>query len=255
MARLLKICGRIKDPDQAKREGASITVPTAEESRTKFLDTIAVDDPDREKRVAAYDSLQKRNRFCEDMNGVEVQLKDWRALLEDAAAGGNTNARLDLANDDIGEQYREHLKAGSYFANITPSQVDAIKAAIASGDPYGITEGVNLLAGSYANMSLRDSTGQAIDTKALIVAGRLMSCDAGYLCGENSPDLIQGCALFDQCGATNYRDYTMYYSASPYASQRVAQYEQALRVAATSNDWSGFRFHPGPATLGGAMLW
>ena len=59
--------------------------------------------------------------------------------------------------------------------------------------------------------------------------------------------IVQACAMSGNCAANNYRDYVLYYTASPSTSQQIAGYEAALRRAAQNNDWSGFVFRPGPS--------
>jgi hypothetical protein len=253
MARLLFMCGRVVNPEMPKR-ASSIKAPSAEESRVKFLGSLAMDEPDREKRIAAYDSL--RVDPCQDLRNVEVQRNEWRQMLEDAATGGELKARLDLVTTDIEEQNRARWKSGDTNprSTVTAEQMDTIKQAIASGDPYAITAGARLLSISYANLDLRDGRGQALDTQALDSAANLIACDAGYPCGATNRTLAFACAFTDHCGATTLRDYTMYYNASPYTSQLIAQYEQALRNVVTSGDWSGFRFSTIPATTPAAAL-
>ncbi|HTQ01524.1 MAG TPA: hypothetical protein VMN56_19565 [Casimicrobiaceae bacterium] len=254
MARLLSMCGRIA-PDAPQQGSTSFKPPSAQESRSRFIDSLAADEPDRDRRIAAYDAMALDRTRCDELKDVQIARADWRRLLQDAAAAGEIKAQLDLAKEEIYDQYRAQTKTGKGgLATVTEAQIETARRAIASGDPYGIAEGVNLLTGGYANMSLRDARDQPVDLRAFQAAGNLLACDAGYACGGQSGDLLQGCALFDRCGADNLRDYTMYYSASPYRSQLIAQYEQALRGAMATNDWSAFRFHPGAASLPGAWL-
>jgi hypothetical protein len=252
LARLVTVCGRVVDPDQPPAAGVTVRTPPSDAARVRFSDSIPADDPNREKRIAAFDGM-RRDR-CEGMAGVEMQRKEWRGLLEDAAARGNLNARVDLINDDIAGALRSPQKGRFLIPAITSEQVDALKQAVASGDPYALATGMRLLAGGYSNMSLLDGAGQPVDLRAMVTAVDLMGCDSGYPCDGSNRSMLIGCALFDRCAASNLRDYTMYYDASPYTSQRIAQYQQALGDVTSRNDWSGFRFHPGPAVLPGASI-
>jgi hypothetical protein len=256
MARLMALCGRIIDPQLPRNPVANPgKVTTPEEWRAKFVDSIAADDPDREKRIAAYDATRVQGQACGELRNREFSRDEWRKLLEDSAARGELKARLDLLKDDLAEENRKKSQSGQYgMPTLSAAQLDQVKQAMAAGDPYSITTGIEVLSNAYGNLSLQDGQGQAIDIKALKAAAALMACDAGYPCGDSHPILLFACAQFDRCGASNFRDYPMYYDVSPYVSQRIAQYQGALRNVVANNDWSGFRFYSGPPALPGAVL-
>jgi hypothetical protein len=252
-ARMLFRCGRV-DFD-IPTSNIAYKAPTDEELRVKFLASLSADDPDYAKRVAAYDALRRSEAvLCGEIRGEPViNRAQWRALLEPSAAVGNARARIDLIQDEVNEPGREQVRRKNYDSSpqmLTPGQIDGIKQAVASGDPYAIESGILLMSLPYGNFSVRDARGQVVDLEALRQAGSLLACDAGYPC-DHSPTMDQACALVGKCGATTLRDYIQYYSASPYESQLIAQYEQALHQAQERNDWSGFRFVSGPATFPG----
>lgn len=255
-ARMLFRCGRV-DFD-IPRSNIAYKAPTEEEARAKFVASISVDDPDYAKRIAAYDSLRRWESLrCEEIRSEPViNRAQWRALLEPSAAAGNPRARIDLIQDDLSEPGRVQMREKKYdsaLQMLTAAQIDGIKQAAASGDPYAIESGILLMSLPYGNFSMRDAQGQAVDLEALRQAGTLLACEAGYPC-DHSPQMDQACAMVGKCAATTLRDYIQYYSASPYESQLIAQYEQALRDANDRNDWSGFRFVSGPATFPGGWI-
>ncbi len=190
--------------------------------------SLALDDPDYDKRVAAYDAV--RRDHCDCRSEVRISHDRWRELMRMAADGGSARARIDLVSDDLSELARVGNRKGNYGPQeVTAEHVEAFKQALASGDPYAIEHGTALLAGAYANFSLRDARGQAVDTNALTNAGILLACDAGYPCQRSSsPAMDQACALVGDCAADNLRDFIMYYSASPHTSELIARYQQAL---------------------------
>ena len=131
---------------------------------------------------------------------------------------------------------------------IDDTQVQVLRDVVSSGDPYALERAVSLLGrNQYGNFSLRAADDTPLDPSALWMASDLVACDYGAACGPDNKWLLSSCAMRGQCAAGNVRDYMMYYAASPNTSQLMAQYETAIRNAATNGDWSFFRFHPGPA--------
>ena len=252
LARMLYRCGRV---DFNLPVNPTYKAPSQVELRAKFVASLSVDDPDYAKRIASYDALlQSQNHRC-DVVGDEAMLTrdQWRSLLDSSAAAGNPRARIDLLRDDLDEKSRARMRArenSSGYDPLGPDQIEGLKQAVMSGDPYAIENGVDLMSLPYANFSLRDGRGQAVDTEALRKAGQLVACDSGYPC-EHGPWMDQSCAMVGRCAASTLRDYIQYYGASPYESQLIAQYEEALQGASARNDWSGFRFVAGPATFPG----
>ncbi len=96
-------------------------------------------------------------------------------------------------------------------------------------------------------MSLRDADDRPINASAFYLALDLLGCEYGLQCGADTPRMLQACAMSGNCAATNYRDYLLYYAASPNTSQQVAGCEAALQRAAQGSDWSGFILRRGPS--------
>ena len=58
--------------------------------------------------------------------------------------------------------------------------------------------------------------------------------------------VLDGCALNGHCQGQSLQDYLYYYGGSPHDSQLVAQYEQVLRNAVETGDWSQVNVVRGP---------
>ena len=248
LSRILYRCGRV-DPKEPQPKNASYKPVPAEDARAKFIASLDPDDPDYAKRVASYDSI--RRDHCAGVADSRISHDDWRGMVQLAAEAGSPRARIDLMRDDVLEQSRVKQMAGTYSPpDLSSQQVEALKEAMTSGDPYAIDNGADLMVGPYANFSLRDAQGRPLDFNAFRDAATLLACDAGYPC-RDSPAMDQACALVGHCAADNLRDYIMYYRSSPYQSQLIAQYQGSLGVALSRGDWSGFRFNSGPPTFPG----
>jgi hypothetical protein len=245
LADMLQRCAKIaeNEPDRFPRWKMG-----GPEARTRYVASLAPNDPDRDKRITAFDEINYD--ACADIANVETTRKDIRALLEAGAAGGDPKARAALVQQDIDDQRRgpdgKMVFGPDNTPRITDANVETLKQAIGSGDPYAIRSAMSTLMGNYQNMSLRDDQDRPLDGMAAFMAGALVGCDYGFPCGADSSWVQNGCALAGHCDANNLRDYLMYYAASPSSSQMIATYEAAIRNAVGNNDWSFFHFYPGP---------
>lgn len=247
LASILQRCARVAEDEPERFKRAKIGDAGA---RERFLAALPANDPNRDRRIAAFDQVNYDS--CGDLVKLDVTRKQLRDLYEAGAAQGDPKARVALVQQSITDQRRG--PDGKWFFDqaksptIDDTQVQALKDAVSSGDPYAIRAALGLLGNSqYGNFSLRLADDTPVNSSALWMAGLLLACDYGERCGPDNDWLLHACAMNGQCDAANLRDFLMYYGASPNTSQFTAQYEAALRNAATNGDWSFFRFHPGPA--------
>jgi hypothetical protein len=244
LAQILKRCAKFADsglPMPAKNP-----VLKDPEARSRYIASLGVNDPDRDKRIAAFDAVNYD--VCGPLASLEATQRDIRELVAASAAGGDPKARVELLQENITEQVRgSDGKFSGAMPRIDDAQMEILKQVMNSGDPYAMRGAAGLLAGSYGNMSLRDADDRPVDLSAFYIAATLLACDYGLPCGADTMQVQQGCAMNGNCAANNYRDYMLYYAASPSTSQQVAGYEAALRRGAQNNDWSGFVFRPGPS--------
>jgi hypothetical protein len=247
LASILQRCARIADdePDRIKRGKIGDAG-----ARERFLASLPDKDPRRDQRIAAFDQMNYDS--CGDLTQLEVKRKDIRDLLAAGAAQGDPKARVAMVQQSISDQQRGPDGKWRYDQTKPPviddAQIQALKDAVSSGDPYAMRQAMGMLGGSqYGNFSLRLADDTPLNYGALFLAGFLVSCDYGAQCGADSDWLQHACAMNGQCDTANLRDYLMYYGATPATSQSMAQYETAIRNAAATGDWSFFRFYPGPA--------
>jgi hypothetical protein len=245
LAQILHRCARFPDDDERVKPW-KLGGP---EARTRFAASLPPNDPDRDKRLAAFDAVNFD--ACTDLPALESTRKDLRTLLQAGADAGDPKARASLVQFDLSEQNRgpdgKFRYGPDLVAKISDSQIDTLKQAIGSGDPYAVRTAMSTLSGNYANFSLRDVNDLPLNFTALWQAGNLMACNLGLDCGPNSQVIVNGCAFSGYCAATNLNDYMMYYMMSPNSSQLIASYESAIRNAVDNGDWSYFHFYPGPS--------
>jgi hypothetical protein len=133
---------------------------------------------------------------------------------------------------------------------IGAAQIEDLKHAAESGDPYALVIAAETLDGPFTNMSLQSTLdGRPVDSNAFGTAATLLACDAGYPCGPDTRTIQFGCAYLGRCDAQSLREYQFFYGLSPDSSQRVAEYEAMLTRAVRDHDWTSFTFHPGPAVF------
>lgn len=242
LAEILARCAKVTDDESSRSARARLGSP---ESRSRFVASLAPNDPDRERRIAAFDQVNFDE--CQGLAGVETSRKEIRALLEQGAAGGDPKARAALVLEDLEDQLRgpDGKQKPGFIPRLGDDQVETLKQVMASGDPQAIRAAMLLLVGEYQNFSLRDADDRPLDRIALLRASTLLNCEYGVPCGPDAQWLLYACAMSGQCAANSLRDYMMYYASSPSASQVMAGYEAALRNA-RNNDWSFFHFYPAP---------
>jgi len=247
LATILKECG--KQPNKKQDEGAA-AVPD-DVAVARFTAALPARDPAREKRIAAYRDV--RGGHCGDLKDLQTTPEAIRELLAQAAAAGDPKAAADLVRQDLWAPFdaadRSKLSmATAPWPAISTAQVEQLKQAAESGDPYALVSAARTLRGPFTNMSLQDTQdGRPVDTGSFITAAELLACDAGYPCGPDNRELQIGCAYQGQCEAQTLREYMFFYGLSPDGSQRVAEYQAMLTRGVRDHDWSGITFHPGPA--------
>ena len=246
LARILEHCAMI--PDERPRGQAHPIKPVVEERRAKLAGALMAGDPDRSKRLAAFDAMMRDP--CEGLSQLKSTREEINQLDRDAAAAGDVKARLALLRQDLRAQPVERSPDGTTFApQVNDEQKALILQSLASSDPTTAMEGVMSLAFTFRNASLRDPDGRPIDLGVLRNAATLVACDSGYPCGADAPQVANACVYSGRCDALSMRDYLLYYAESPHDSQVLARYENALREGAATGQSSFFNFSPEPSPL------
>jgi len=216
------------------------------ETRRKTLqESIADSNPDKRHRLELYDELTGRCAGLENLTTTEADLA---RLLDEAARDGDPRARAALVLQQAaktmltGEQL-EQQGAHQQGLTITDDQLRTLQQVIATRDPEAI-----LLAGTALSNSFRDmmievgSTHDDLNGIASMQAWRLVACEYGLDCGEDSRQVRLACALAGHCQARTSLDLAFYYEVSPYQAQLIDQYREIFRQAIERNDWSGLQF-------------
>ena len=202
--------------------------------RDDFVQSLAAADPQRDRRIAAYDEFTA-NR-CQGFEGVTITQADLDRMLTDAAAAGDPRARAMSIEQDLAIARRTQ---GRDTATISDAQIDSLRQALSSKDPEAIRVAGRVLSNSWADYALRIGPDQtAVEPRAFMNAWLVLACEYGQPCGSDTPRLQQACAYQGHCDAQNYPDYLYYYGASPHDSQLLVQYRAILRTAIETGDWS-----------------
>jgi hypothetical protein len=242
LAEILARCAKV-DGEAARGANEALGSPGA---RERFVASIAPNDPDRDKRLAAFDAINYNQ--CAELGELTVTRHDIRALHEAGAAGGDPKARVALVGDQLDDSIRgpDGKERPNAAFHITDAQLETLRQAIASGDPLAMRSAGTTLMLPFDNMSLRDADDLPLDFRAFIRANILVTCDYGLPCGSDADWIAHACAARGDCAAGTLRDHMMFYNSSPSSSQLMASYEAALRNAARDGNWSFFHFSPAP---------
>jgi hypothetical protein len=247
LAQMLEQCAKITEE---KADRGPRWALGGEEAKRRFVASVSEKDPNRAKRIAAFD--QMNHDLCAGVADVEVSQKDIRKLLELGAAGGDPKARAALVERDLrdamwGPDGKKPLDPGK-LPEISDAQIETLKQSVSSQDPNALLIAVRSLSMPLGNLSLRTGSNELpVDRGAMYGAATLTACEFGYPCGADSRALVQACAMRGMCGANDYREYLFYFANSPSTSQLIGDYQAALSRAARSGDWSYFTFHRGPS--------
>lgn len=202
--------------------------------REELVGAIAVTDPNRERRIAAYDQFTA-NR-CVGFEGVALTQAELDRMLQDAAAAGDPRAKAMAIEQELWQARRTQ---GRGAATISDAQIETLKQIVATRDPEAIRVAGRVLSNSWADYSLRLGPDQApVEPRAFMNAWLVLACEYGQPCGPETPRMQQACALRGHCDAQNYIDHLYHYGSTPHDSQLLVQYRGLLRQAIESGDWS-----------------
>lgn len=207
------------------------------ELREDFMKTLAQNDPQRDKRLAAFEQVNAAR--CEGLGDLVMTEADLRAMLAKAVDAGSAEARARQIDDDLRQSQRGRWDHGT----LTDAQIEDLKHIAASKDPAAMLEAGRILSNSYRDITVRDGAdGPPLEPQALHNAWALVACEYGYPCGQDNSRVQEACAYRGHCEAGNLQDFLYYYSASPHDSQLMNQYETMLRTAVETGDWSHVTF-------------
>ncbi|MGZ5660396.1 MAG: hypothetical protein ACXWG6_03470 [Usitatibacter sp.] len=244
LAMILERCATFTD--RKAQPMAQSAAEARARGRERFIASLSDKDPAREKRIAAYEQVTADK--CAGLRDVKATGPQVKELVDAAAAAGDPKARLSV----IQRGQRESLEARratnpNALESISPATVDTLKEIVATRDPQALAAAFHSLTGvPYSDFSVRTGPDEVpVDAWLMSGAIRLAACDLGSPCGAESEYLQQMCAFNGNCDAHDFREYLFYYSASPYQSQKVAEYYAGLNRALYGGDWSYFTFQRG----------
>lgn len=247
-AQIAQQCVRTTEQKQKNPDGGPRWTRQGPEARARFEASLPPKDPDREKRLAAFDKVS--NDPCEDFPAIELTDKEVRSMIESAAAAGDGKARVALLERKFFDAFKGPDGKPRTDMPIPPAPEDTVpllREIAASDDPAAAAQAFAAFALPYGNLSLRTGEAQLpIDATAWRSATQLLGCELGAYCGPDQNLLQRACAMNGRCNVASLRDYQFFYGLTPASSQMVEEYLQGMRQA-RQGDWSYFTFHPGPS--------
>ena len=236
---VLRACATIAD-----RKGPAppkVNVARIEERKQELLATLAETDPRRVQRLAAFDKLSTDK--CQGMDGVQMAEADLSQILKNAVAGGDPKAGAFQIEQEMWQAMRDARASGAAPGGrgitVTDSQIDGLRGALGSRDPEAMVIAGRVLANAFRDITVTVGPNQdPIENRVFSNATQLVACEYGYPCADNNQRVLNACAYQGHCGVANLNDYLFYYGSSPYDSQLLDQYRNAIRQAVDTGDWS-----------------
>jgi hypothetical protein len=218
-------------------------VRTIEQRRDQFIASVPENDPQRDKRIAAFEEVAV-NR-CAGMEGVSITQAALNNMLAQSAAAGDPKAQALSLEQSLWAARRAE---GRWRSDVAPTdeQVQQLRNAVMSRDPEAMLIAGRVMSTSWHDFSLRVGDDQVVEQRSFMQAWALLACDYGYPCGDNNQRVLSACAYQGHCNAQSLPDYIYYYGASPYDSQLLSQYREVLRTAIETNNWSMLNVVRGP---------
>jgi hypothetical protein len=238
---ILRRCATVTDGNVRR------PVQRALPSRDEFAATLAANDPQREKRLAAFDEMDTKR--CAGFEGFTTTQANLNKMLADAVNAGDPKARALAIEQELWAQRRQGQRMDQI--TLSDAQVDSLRQILATRDPGAMVAAGRLLSNSWHDFTVRvGPEGTPIEPRAFYNAWQTLACEYGYPCGANNTRVLSECALQGHCQAQSLQDYLYYYAGSPHDSQLVMQYQQILRNAIETGDWSQVAVVRGPRPPG-----
>ena len=227
---ILRKCAAVTDRPYRRQADAR----PVEQRRQEFLAALAPDDPQRDKRIAAFDATAVDH--CAGLEGITIAQADLDKLLASSAAAGDPKAKA----TEVEQQVWQQRRAGQWrTATLSDTQIDTLEQAIGTKDPGAMVLAGRLLSNTWPDLTMHVGGDAApAEPRALFNAWQVLACEYGYPCGADNARLEQECAYNGHCDAQNLPQYLFYYGSSPHEAELVSQYEASLRGAIENGDWS-----------------
>jgi hypothetical protein len=217
--------------------------------REEFLASLPANDPNRDKRIAAFDDIET-NR-CAGFEAITVTQADLNKLLNDAVGAGDPKARAIQVEQEVIGSRRGNFQG----TTLNDQQLETLRQVIGTRDPGAMMVAGRLLSNTWHDLTVRiGPEGQVVEPRAFMNAWQILACDYGYPCGAENTRVLTECALHGHCNASTLQDYLFYYGGSPNDSQLVTQYQGILRTAIESGDWSQVSVVRGPRPPGSQRM-
>ena len=129
LAEILRRCAKVAADDSSGSGARRLGAPG---TRERFVASIAPNDPDRDKRIAAFDAVNFDP--CSELVGLTATRKDILALLEVGAAGGDPKARVALLLENVEDQFPrgpDGKQRTDFIPSLSDAQVETLRRALA----------------------------------------------------------------------------------------------------------------------------
>lgn len=208
--------------------------------RKQFVATLAADDPQNARRLAAYDAIDNTQR-CLRFQGTKISAKDIEDLYAGAAQQGDARAQARLLVAELSKANTNNQRTDPNAANriTNPDDLSQIIGLLETRDPEAL-----LIVGGYLSQASLSThlrigpNGETPEPSAFLGAFSLVACDFGQDCVALSREPQNACAYAGYCSAESYEELYHSFLASPWAYSQAIRYRGIIHHAIDTRNWA-----------------
>lgn len=208
--------------------------------RKQFISTLAADDPQNARRLAAYDAIDNTQR-CLRFQGAKISPRDIEDLYAAASQQGDARARARLLVAELNKANTNNQRTDPNASNRISSLDDLAQliGLLETRDPEAM-----LIVGGYLSQASLAShlrigpNGETPEPSAFLGAFSLVACDFGQDCVALSREPLNACAYAGYCSAQSFEELYQSFLASPWAYSQALRYSRMIHHAIDTRNWA-----------------
>lgn len=226
----------------------------AAKQRRQFLAGLPLNDPNNQRRIAAFDAVDNTQR-CARFQGTKISPQDVEELFQSAAQQGDPRAQARLLVADLNKNINNvnnnnSTQSDTKNNNNTQPRVGAddmsrLIGLLQTRDPEAVIIVGQFLAQNAMASQLRiGPNGEVPEPAAFLGAFSLVACDFGPDCTSLTKEPQLACAYGGYCNPNSFEELYQDFIASPWAYTQAVRYRGIILTAINTQNWSLIGLQP-----------